>query len=142
MSYPMGFSSRNRELLPDSFRALFRLASVSPPDLQFVITISLQAQGFQNHQMCVRIINTSIAVSLYSLCIHLHDSLGLNIFHLVRAISQEIPDVATTVSLRTIREILKTAGRLRNEHRSWDENAVIHQSFISFFRTQLAPQVG
>jgi len=36
--------------MADSFRSLFRLAAITLPDYQIIISLSLRSQGFQNHQ--------------------------------------------------------------------------------------------
>lgn len=56
-------------------------------------------------------------------------------------ISEKIPDVATSVNLRSIREMLKLSSKLKNEFPMKDEMAVIRESVITFFTSQLTAEV-
>lgn len=68
--------------------------------------------------------------------------IGPRIFKLIYDINQEIPDVATTANLRSLREILKISSKMKADGIITDEAAIIHHAFISFFETQLTPTVS
>lgn len=69
-------------------------------------------------------------------------SLGPRIYKLIYDINEEIPDVSTNANLRSLREILKISSRLKAESTNIDEASIIHHAFVTFFETQLTPEVG
>lgn len=68
--------------------------------------------------------------------------IGTRISKLIYDINQEIPDVATSANLRSLREILKISSKMKADGaNNGDEAAIVHFAFILFFETQLTPKV-
>ena len=67
--------------------------------------------------------------------------LSPRLLKLLHDVSEKIPDVATSMNLRSVREILKLSSKMKNEFPSRDEMAVIRDSVTAFFSSQLTSEV-
>jgi len=63
------------------------------------------------------------------------------LYHLLNCIKEKIPDYTTFVNFRSLKEILKLAGRIKGDHTDWDETTIINRTVTSFFKAQLTPEV-
>jgi hypothetical protein len=67
--------------------------------------------------------------------------ISVDLLTLLNLLKEKIPDYTTFFNFRSLKEILKLAGRIKGEHTDWDETAIINQAVTSFYKSQLTSEV-